>query len=115
MATDWLDTLKSLRETLPDNTISPEEENISTESENKSSNKARLDIIFEKKGRSGKQATIITGWDGEPEELANLASVIKKRLATGGSVRDLEILVQGDRRSQLMKLLNELGFKCRII
>jgi translation initiation factor 1 len=75
----------------------------------------RLDIVLEKKGRGGKQATIICGFEGSDEELQELASVIKKRLATGGSARGGEILVQGDRRQDVLKLLKELNYKARII
>lgn len=75
----------------------------------------RMDVILEKKGRAGKQATIVTGFQGSDEELLELASVIKRRLATGGSARGGEILIQGDRRRDVVALLTELGYKARII
>ena len=75
----------------------------------------RLDIILEKKGRAGKQATIITGFRGSDEELLELASVLKRRLATGGSARGGEILIQGDRRQDVLSALTSLGYKARII
>lgn len=75
----------------------------------------RLDIILEKKGRGGKQATIITGWQDSDEALLDLAATLKKRLATGGSARGGEILIQGDRRKDVLALLKELGYKARII
>jgi len=76
----------------------------------------KISIFYEKKGRGGKQATIITGFDNLSQaELADLASEIKKRLATGGSVRGGEILVQGDRRKEVAALLKAKGFKgCNI-
>lgn len=75
----------------------------------------RLDIILEKKGRGGKQATIISGWQDSDEALLDLAATLKKRLATGGSARGGEILIQGDRRKDVLSLLKELGYKARII
>lgn len=75
----------------------------------------RLDIILEKKGRGGKQATIVTGWQDSDEALLELAATLKKRLATGGSARGGEILIQGDRRKDVLALLKELGYKARII
>ncbi len=75
----------------------------------------RMDVILEKKGRAGKQATIVTGFQGSDDELLELASAIKRRLATGGSARGGEILIQGDRRRDVVALLTELGYKARII
>ncbi len=75
----------------------------------------RLDIVLEKKGRGGKQATIICGFGGTDSELLQLAATLKRRLATGGSARGGEILIQGDRREQVLKLLKGLGYRARII
>lgn len=75
----------------------------------------RLDIILEKKGRGGKKATIITGFTGSDSELAELASALKRKLAAGGSARGGEILIQGDRRSDVLAALKSLGYKSRII
>lgn len=75
----------------------------------------RLDIILEKKGRGGKQATIISGWEDSDEALLELAATLKKRLATGGSARGGEILIQGDRRKETLALLKDLGYNARII
>ncbi len=75
----------------------------------------RLDIIFEKKGRAGKQATIVAGFCGNDEELQSVASELKRRLGAGGSARGGEILIQGDRRKDVLKLLTEMGYKARVI
>lgn len=74
-----------------------------------------LDIIFERKGRAGKQATIITGFTCSDDELLDIAATIKKRLGTGGSARGGEILIQGDRRTDIHRLLISLGYRARII
>ncbi|MCH5318883.1 MAG: translation initiation factor [Paramuribaculum sp.] len=115
MAQDWLEKLQSLRDELPGGETEAETDKISDEAESPSDNSARLDIILEKKGRAGKQATIITGWNGSDEGLETLASTLKKRLATGGSTRGGEILIQGDRRQAVEKELKAQGYKCRII
>lgn len=57
--------------------------------------------------RRGKTATIITGFQGTDEELAEFASMLKQRLAVGGSVRDGEILLQGDVTEKVKALLNQ--------
>ena len=115
MAQDWLEQLQSFRETLPASDNEKEPSETLAENHSGSSNSARLDIIMEKKGRGGKTATIITGWNGDDDELAELAATLKKKIGTGGSVRGGEILIQGDRRQQLESLIKSLGHKCRII
>lgn len=75
-----------------------------------------LDIVFEKKGRAGKQATIIAGFDvDDADRLQTVASELKRRLGAGGSARGGEILIQGDRRKDVLKILVEMGYKARII
>lgn len=76
---------------------------------------SRIDIILEKKGRAGKQATILSGFDGSDDELQNLASDLKRKLGTGGSARGGEILIQGDRRKEVLDILVKRGYKARII
>ena len=77
--------------------------------------KTRLDIILERKGRAGKQDTIITGFTCDDEALKQVASALKSKLGVGGSARGGEILIQGDFRDRVLKQLNEMGFKARII
>ncbi|MDE7410776.1 MAG: translation initiation factor [Paramuribaculum sp.] len=75
----------------------------------------RVDIIMERKGRAGKTATIITGWVLDDAQLQNIASALQKKLGTGGSARGGDILIQGDRRADVHKLLTEMGYKSRVI
>lgn len=70
----------------------------------------RLTVGMERKGRAGKTATIITGFDSE-EQAADTASRLKKSLATGGSARGCEVLLQGDRRTDAATALRRLGFR----
>lgn len=72
----------------------------------------RLSIFYEKKGRAGKPATIITGFDAMSDpDVADVARRLKQRLGCGGSSRGGEILLQGDRREQARELLRREGFK----
>ncbi len=76
----------------------------------------RIQIFFEKKGRAGKPATIIDGFpsDGSEDKICNeLAGTLKKRLGRGGSARGGEILIQGDCRESLRKILRELGYEVK--
>lgn len=111
------DALKAFLASNPDLPQSNPNEKIPApeEEENKRKKSMRLDVVLEKKHRAGKQATIITGFEGSDEELQQLASMLKKRLATGGSARGGEILIQGDRRKEVVDALKNAGYKARII
>lgn len=71
--------------------------------------RTRLTIAMERKGRGGKTATIIAGFATEADA-AEAAAALKKRLATGGSARDCEVLLQGDRREQAREALRAMGY-----
>lgn len=71
----------------------------------------RLTISYEKKGRGGKQATIISGFTINDAALRHLAARLKSRLGTGGSARGGEILIQGDRRADVADMLRAEGYK----
>lgn len=72
----------------------------------------RLVIRLETKGRKGKPATIVSGLSQlEPDRTGQIAAELKKRLATGGSYRGDEILIQGDRRNDVAAALRSMGFK----
>lgn len=79
--------------------------------------KERLDLILDRKGRAGKVATIITGFADTTSDadILALAGRLKQRLGTGGSSRGGEILIQGDRRTELARLLQAEGYKTRNI
>lgn len=69
----------------------------------------RLIIRLETKGRKGKPATIISGLP--TDSIDKIAAELKRKLATGGSYRDDEILIQGDRRTDVTAALRAMGFK----
>ena len=110
----WQDRLAALRSTMA---ADVEEENRTDAKPTGTTVKesARLDIVFERKGRGGKCATIITGFTMQDEDIAELASAIKRRLGTGGSARGGEILIQGDRRADVLEYLKANGYKARVI
>lgn len=109
---DWRDTLKAFAEANPD---LPEGTSPATDPGPEEERQPRLDIGLERKGRGGKTATLITGWTCSDSELKAIASRLKTVLATGGSARGGDILIQGDRRQDVARLLTESGYKSRII
>jgi translation initiation factor 1 len=71
-------------------------------------------IQREVKGRKGKTVTIVSGFQINADELKNLATQLKRRCGTGGSVKDGVIIIQGDHRDTLIAELKNRGFKAKI-
>jgi translation initiation factor 1 len=84
----------------------------------KSQSKLKIDGIIrikrELKGRKGKTVTTVSGFQLNDDELKNLATELKRRCGTGGSVKDGIIIIQGDHRETLMAELKSRGFKAKI-
>lgn len=72
-----------------------------------------LEAHFERKGRGGKTAVIIKGFEGPENELKDLAKALKNHCATGGSVKDGEIIIQGGMRDKAMDFLKKEGYRVK--
>jgi|BEDMetMinimDraft_2_1075160.scaffolds.fasta_scaffold01547_8 translation initiation factor 1 len=62
------------------------------------------------KRRFGKEVTIVEGIEGNNTELKKIASMLKSKLAAGGSAKDNKIIIQGDHREKIKEILMELGY-----
>lgn len=109
---DWQSSLQAFLNSNPD---LPEGNEIIENEETSLPEQPRLDIILEKKGRAGKMATIVSGFVLDDAAVSEIASAMKSRLGTGGSSRGGEILIQGDRRKDVLDFLVKAGYKARII
>ena len=106
---DWKDMLSQMRDSLPEgeSPVAQEaEENVAP-----AKKKGKLSIAMERKGRGGKTATIIYGFEEDDEDVRAVATKLKQRLGIGGSARGGEILLQGDLREKVKPLLKEMGYK----
>ncbi|MBQ7689717.1 MAG: translation initiation factor [Muribaculaceae bacterium] len=70
-------------------------------------------VLLDRKGRHGKQATLVTDLLCDGDALAALARELKQLCGVGGSARGGEILIQGDQRDKLTAYLKQKGFKVK--
>lgn len=70
-------------------------------------------VSRETQGRKGKGVTVIDGLGLPPEQLARLATELKKRCGCGGSVEHGRIEIQGEHRDKLVQELTARGFKAK--
>ena len=68
----------------------------------------------EVRGRKGKTVTTVSGFQISADEIKSLATQLKRRCGTGGSVKDGVIIIQGDHREKLIAELEAKGFKAKI-
>ncbi|AXP82572.1 translation initiation factor Sui1 [Mariniflexile rhizosphaerae] len=70
-------------------------------------------IICKYEKRKGKPITILEGYTGATEDFKILAKEIKTKLSVGGSFKDDKIIIQGDYRDKIMKMLKDKGFNVK--
>jgi len=70
----------------------------------------KLRVILETKQRGGKAVTVVYGFAGKNEDLEAMGKQLKNYCGTGGSVKEGEIIVQGDQREKVMQWLLKNGY-----
>ena len=107
---DWKKRLGVVFSTNPDFAY---EEETESEAETLEPGRQNLIVSIDRKGRGGKQATLVTGFIGTSEDLADLGRTLKVKCGVGGSAKDGEITIQGDFRDRVTALLKEMGYKAK--
>jgi translation initiation factor 1 len=104
---DWKKRLGVMYSTNPDFQYETDDEE---EQETLPKEQQKLRITLDKRNRGGKVVTLISGFIGTDEDLANLGKLLKVKCGVGGSAKDGEIIVQGDLRQKVLDILKKEGY-----
>jgi translation initiation factor 1 len=70
----------------------------------------KLKVRLETKQRGGKAVTVVDGFIGKEDDLEQLGKQLKNFCGTGGSVKEGQVLVQGDQREKVVQWLHKNNF-----
>ena len=110
MANDWKDRLGMVYSTNPDFKFETDGEE---EAETLSPQQQKLIVTLDRKKRKGKSVTLVSGYVGAENDLKELGKMLKSKCGVGGSVKDGEILIQGDFCARVMDILKQEGYKVK--
>lgn len=88
-----------------------EEENL--EHETISPNKQLLYVSLDRKNRGGKEVSLVEGFVGTEDDLKGLSKLLKNKFGVGGSVKNAEILIQGNFVKKMIVFLTEKGYRVK--
>lgn len=98
--------------TNPDFNYSYQEHN---EEETLPASQQNLKVLVDRKQRAGKAVTIVSGFIGNANDLESLGKMLKTKCGVGGTVKNGEILIQGDFKQRIAEILNKEGYKAKTV
>lgn len=107
---DWKDRLGVVFSTNPDFKYETQQDE---QPDTLNPGRQRLIVKIDRKGRAGKQVSLVEGFVGRDEDLEQLGREIKKKLGVGGSAKDGEIVIQGDFRDRIVDILTKMGYNAK--
>ncbi len=73
-------------------------------------NQQKLRVFIDRKMRKGKEVTIVESFVGTESDLKDLGKTLKSKCGVGGSVKDGEIIIQGNQKDKVYDLLIKMGY-----
>ena len=70
----------------------------------------KVRIVLDAKGRKGKSVTIVSGLQHDPQTMKEIARILKEHCATGGTVKDGNIELQGDQRERAAGKIEKMNY-----
>lgn len=110
MKSDKKDRINVVYSTNPDFSY---EYNNNEEAETLSPEKQNLRVLLDSKQRKGKTVTLVQGFVGTEDDLKELAKLIKNKCGVGGSVKDGEIIIQGELKEKILTILRDNKYRAK--
>ena len=73
----------------------------------------KLYVSIDKKQRAGKEVTLIEGFVGSEDDLKDLGKMLKNKCGVGGTVKEGEVLIQGNFRDKIIEILIKEGYQVK--
>ena len=89
------------------------EYNQEKEQETLAPEKQNLWVTLDSKQRKGKTVTLVQGFTGTEEDLKELAKLLKNKCGVGGSVKDGEIIIQGEVKEKVLTVLRDNKYRAK--
>lgn len=109
---DWKKRLNMVYSTNPDFQYEDIQESVQ---ECLPPSRQNIRISLDKRNRGGKKVTIVADFKGDEQSMKDLCKYLKTKCGVGGSVKDGEIIIQGDFRVKIKDILTTDGYKARVI
>lgn len=109
MSNDWKERLGVVFSTNPDYKYETEAEQ---EAETLPASKQNLRVWLDRL-KGGRVVTVVRGFVGSQQALAELGKELKTKCGVGGTAKDGEIIIQGDHRDRIVDLLTRAGYRCK--
>ena len=104
---DWKERLGVLYSTNPDFKYdNGEPEQVETLAKDRQN----LRVWRDTHGRAGKVATVVRGFVGSDDDLEELGKLLKRKIGVGGSVKEGQIIIQGENRDRILQILLDEGY-----
>ena len=104
---DWKERLNIVYSTNPDFAYTTDE---MEENETLPKQQQKFIVNIEKKHRGGKTVTLVKNFIGTEADMKELGKLLKTKCGVGGSVKDGEILIQGEFKEKIIEILKKEGY-----
>lgn len=75
--------------------------------------KQNLRVTLDSKQRNGKTVTLVQGFVGTDDDLKDLAKLLKNKCGVGGSVKDGQIIIQGELKEKILTILRDNHYRAK--